>query len=108
MLATSTRHGDADAIRSLVPDRPDPDPRRLRPGLFRPPAGDGQLSGRCWMAPAALTDAGASDAYGGLQLGLAAWLGLALLRVQMRPEVTSGKTAFFCCFPASVFEISTR
>ena len=36
------------------------------------------ISGMLLMAPAALTDVRAY--YGGLQLGLAAWLGLALLR----------------------------
>ena len=45
------------------------------------------LSGMLLMAPAAVTDVRAY--YGGLQLGLAAYLGLALLRVElMRPALT--------------------
>lgn len=45
------------------------------------------LSGMLLMAPAAVTDVRAY--YGGLQLGLAAYLGLALLRVELiRPALT--------------------
>ena len=40
------------------------------------------LSGMLLMAPAAVTDVRAY--YGGLQLGLAVWLGLALLRSDLR------------------------
>ena len=45
---------------------------------FVRPQETANLSGMLLMAPAALTDVRAY--YGGLQLGLAAWLGLALLR----------------------------
>ena len=46
--------------------------------FVRPQEKTANLSGMLLMAPAALTDVRAY--YGGLQLGLAAWLGLALLR----------------------------
>ena len=46
--------------------------------FVRPQEKTANLSGMLLMAPAALTDVRAY--YGGLQLGLAAWLGLALLQ----------------------------
>ena len=48
---------------------------------FVRPQETANLSGMLLMAPAALTDVRAY--YGGLQLGLAAWLGLALLRPRL-------------------------